>query len=62
MLPDNINAYAASRVRKVDTQSVGAYSVDNLFAVVALVQAHLFGIGWSFAVAAGLVGLLHTDS
>jgi len=40
---------------------VGADGVNYSFAMVALVQAHLFRISWSLAVSASFIRLLHAD-
>ena len=40
---------------------MGADGVYYSFAMIALVQAHLFGISWSLAVSASFIRLLHAD-
>lgn len=58
MLPDHIDAAAASCIGKGDTEGVGTVGLYYFFAVDALIESDLFFIGWTFTVAAGLVGFL----
>ena len=55
MLSNHIDTSASCEICEGDTESMGAYGIDDLLAVHAFIKPHFLLVGRSFAISASLV-------